>query len=546
MAVPQKKRFGDILVEGGLITATQLKEALDYGRENDLKLGAALQQLGLVNEEEVAKTLSAQLKIPFVDLEKVVVDGEVVKILPELLARKHKVVAIGQKTGQLLVAFSDPLNIFAIDEINQQVNDELVVCVSVESLIVKIIDKSYVKIGQAAGGPESEKDESEAVAIVNDLLLQAVKEEASDIHIEPDMDKLRVRLRVDGILHLSREYPMEKHPNIVSRIKILAGLDIGERRKPQDGRFDIPVSGKDFDVRTSTLPLNRGEKVVMRLLDKSRVRINLQDLGFTRKQHEIFLEHLNNPHEIILVTGPTGSGKTTTLYGALNQINSIDRNIVTVEDPVEYELAGINQVQVNVKADMTFSSALRSILRQDPDVVMIGEIRDMETAEIAIQAALTGHLVMSTLHTNDAAGAVTRLTDMEIAPFLIASSVGMVVAQRLVRLLCPQCKKSFEVPAQMQESLGLPFDEARKLYKPVGCDKCDNSGYRGRVALYEILPISEAIEKLIMAKSSAHAIGRQAKKEGLVTLREAALIKALSGQTSLDEVMRVTMAENGE
>lgn len=543
MEAPKKKRFGDILVDGGLITATQLQEALNYGKENGTKLGVALQELGFVNEVAVAKTLAAQLEIPFVDLEKIVIDPEVVKYLPELLARKHKLIAIGHKDQQLLVAFTDPLNIFAIDEVNQQTKDTLVVCVAVESSVQAAIDKSYTKVGRGAIGGEADADESEAVAIVNELLLQAVKEEASDIHIEPNETTLRARLRVDGILHVAKEYPMEMHPNIVSRIKIMAGLDIGERRKPQDGRFDIPVSGRDFDIRTSTLPLSKGEKVVMRLLDKSKIKINLQDLGFTKKQFELFTEHLNNPHEILLVTGPTGSGKTTTLYGALNKINSVDRNIVTVEDPVEYELAGINQVQVNVKADMTFSSALRSILRQDPDVVMIGEIRDVETAEIAIQAALTGHLVMSTLHTNDAAGAITRLVDMGIPPFLIASSVGMVVAQRLVRLLCPQCKASFPATEQIQGDLGLKYKEGREFFKPVGCANCDNSGYRGRVAIYEILPVTEKIEALIMQKASSHAIYRQAQKEGLISLRESGLLKALSGQTSLNEVMRVSMAD---
>lgn len=546
MEAPKKKRFGDILVDGGLITATQLQEALNYGKENGVKLGIALQELGFVNEVAVAKTLATQLQIPFVDLEKIVIDADVVKLLPELLARKHKLIAIGQKDGQLLVAFSDPLNIFAIDEVNQQIKDTLVVCVAVESAVQAAIDKSYVKVSSGGISGESDADESEAVSIVNDLLLQAVKEEASDIHIEPGENSLRARLRVDGILHVAKEYPMEMHPNIVSRIKIMAGLDIGERRKPQDGRFDIPVSGRDFDIRTSTLPLSKGEKVVMRLLDKSKIKINLQDLGFSKKQFELFTEHLNNPHEILLVTGPTGSGKTTTLYGALNKINGVDRNIVTVEDPVEYELTGINQVQVNVKADMTFSSALRSILRQDPDVVMIGEIRDVETAEIAIQAALTGHLVMSTLHTNDAAGAITRLIDMGIPPFLIASSVGMVVAQRLVRLLCPQCKAAFDANEQLQSDLGMKYKEGRQFYKPVGCTHCDNSGYRGRVAIYEILPVSEKIENLIMQKASSHAIYRQAQQEGLISLRESGLLKALSGQTSLNEVIRVSMADRAD
>lgn len=543
MAQPTKKRFGDILVEGGLITATQLQQALTYAREEGVKLGSALQQLGLVDETAVANTLSKQLKIPYVDIAKIVVDPEVVRLIPELLARKYKVIAIGRKGDQLLVAFADPLNIFAMDDIDRQTKDSLVVCVAAESKIIAAIDNSYRKLGAADTGERSRGDESEVVAIVNDLLLAAVRQEASDIHIEPGTESVRARLRVDGILSVSREFPLEMLPNIVSRIKIMSGLDIGERRKPQDGRFDIPVSGRDFDVRVSTLPLSKGEKVVLRLLDKAKIKIHLKDLGLSEQQYKAFVEHLGRPQEIILVTGPTGSGKTTTLYGALNLINDVQRNIVTVEDPVEYELGGVNQVQVNPRADMTFANALRSILRQDPDVIMIGEIRDVQTAEIAIQAALTGHLVLSTLHTNDAAGAITRLLDMEIPPFLIASSVGMVLAQRLVRLLCPQCKKQFSVSVETQQELGIPYDGDLCFYKPVGCGQCDNSGYRGRVGIYEMLTVSDAIEALIMEKSSSHAIFRQAQREGLVSLREAGLAKVRNGETSLDEVLRVSMAD---
>lgn len=526
-----------------MITATQLQQALAYAKEKDVKLGGALLQLGFVDEKAVALTLSKQLKIPFVDIGKIVIDSEVVKIIPEILARKYKLIAIGKKEGQLLVAFADPLNIFAMDDIDRQTKDHLVVCVAIESKIVAAIDRSYRKDTVGSKNEANRGDESEAVAIVNDILLSAVRQEASDIHIEPGSEKVRARLRVDGVLSVAKEYPLEMLPNIVSRIKIMAEMDIGERRKPQDGRFDIPVSGREFDVRVSTLPLSKGEKIVMRLLDKSKIKINLQDLGFTPEQYRIFSEHLLRPHEIILVTGPTGSGKTTTLYGGLNQINDIRRNIVTVEDPVEYELSGVNQVQVNVKADLTFSSALRSILRQDPDVVMIGEIRDVETAEIAIQAALTGHLVLSTLHTNDAAGAITRLLDMGIPPFLIGSSVGMVLAQRLVRLLCPQCKKEFLVPEKTQQELGLKYDPQLYFYKPTGCKQCDNSGYRGRLGIYEMLLVTDSIESLIMERGSSHAISRQAQLEGIISLREAGLNKVRSGLTSLDEVIRVTMAD---
>ena len=352
---------------------------------------------------------------------------------------------------------------------------------------------------------------------------------------------MRVRCRIDGVLHNIRSYPLEMHPNLISRIKIMSQLDIGERRKPQDGRIELPISGREFDIRVSILPLRKGEKVVMRLLDKSKVQINLSELGFEPEQEKIFRHHLAMPHEIILVTGPTGSGKTTTLYGALNKINSPEKNIITVEDPVEYDLPGVNQVQVNLKANLTFVSALRSILRQDPDIVMIGEIRDVETAEIAIQAALTGHLVLSTLHTNDACGAVTRLIDMGIPPFLIASSLGLVLAQRLPRRLCPACKSPQEItPAISKLFPDTPTDDLI-IYRPQGCPQCDNSGYRGRTAIYEILELSTDIEKLIMERATSREIARQAQRQGFKDLRRAGLAKVLSGVTSLDEVLRLSL-----
>jgi len=356
---------------------------------------------------------------------------------------------------------------------------------------------------------------------------------------------VRVRYRVDGVLRQAKKLPLALHPSLISRIKIMAQLDIGERRKPQDGRFEIPISGREFDVRVSVLPLSRGEKVALRLLDKGQVKIDLSTLGFEPHHLELFLEHLARPHEIILVTGPTGSGKTTTLYAALNRINSVEKNIITVEDPVEYELPGVNQVQVNRKADLTFANALRSILRQDPDIIMIGEIRDVETAEITIQSALTGHLVLSTLHTNDAAGAITRLIDMEIPPFLIASALGLVLAQRLVRRLCPHCREPYQPQAELIRELGIEEGASPTFYRPRGCPRCDQSGYRGRVAIYEILPVTPAIERLIMAKSSNHEIFTKAREEGMQSLRRAGIRKVVEGVTSLDEVYRVTLDTAG-
>lgn len=535
-----KKRFGDILVDGGLINATQLHQALAYSSDRGMKLGMALQSLGFVNDVAVARTLSTQLNIPYVDLEKIVPDPEIVAVIPELVARKHKVLAVGQRTGEILVVFADPLNIFATDEVSRHAPGKVVVGVAAESKIMTTIDRLYDQPRQKSRSADN-GEESEAVKAVNEMVMSAVKDGASDLHLEPTEKCLRVRARIDGLMRINRELPLELHPSIVSRVKVLANMDIGERRKPQDGRFEILVGGRNFDIRVSTLPIKDGEKIVMRLLDKSKVKVNLQELGLNEEQDILFKKHLRRPHEIILVTGPTGSGKTTTLYAALNLINSIDKNIVTVEDPVEYELAGINQVQVNPKADLSFASALRSVLRQDPDVVMIGEIRDIETAEIAIQAALTGHLVLSTLHTNDACGAITRLIDMGIPPFLVASAIGAVVAQRLIRRLCRDCREPFKPPRLVQEELGLSYDPELVFYQIKGCAKCEHTGYRGRMAMYEMLSISPKMETLIMERSSAHELYRQALKDGLISLRRSGIAKVIAGMTTLDEVMRVTM-----
>ena len=540
-----KKRFGDILVEGGLITVDQLQQALAFGKERQIKLGEALRDLGFATEETVAKTVAKQLNIPFIDFNRIILDPEVIRLVPEMIARKHKMLAVGKRPGETLVAFADPLNIFALDDVSRYIKDHIITCVAEESKIVAAIDRYHGNTAQPmpqlSKASRSAAKEFDAIQAVDRIILQAVRSRASDIHIEPSPEKVRTRIRVDGILRESMGFPLEAHPSIVSRIKILARMDIGEKRKPLDGRFEIPVSGRSFDIRVSTLPLQAGEKVVMRLLDKAKVKISLQDLGFEPEQQAVFEKHLLHPHEILLVTGPTGSGKTTTLYGALNYINSPQKNIVTVEDPLEYELPGINQIQVNPKADLTFASALRSILRQDPDVIMIGEVRDLETAEIAIQAALTGHLVLSTLHTNDAVGAVARLIDMEIPPFLISSSLGLVLAQRLVRLLCPLCKQPFSPPAALQEELNIPVQEDRLFHQPGSCKECDESGYRDRMAIYEIMPISNAIKDLIVTKSASHEIAMMAAAEGVVPLRRAGLKKVVAGLTSLDEVLRVTL-----
>ena len=537
-----RKRFGDILVDGGLINVTQLAQALEYGKDNDIKLGQAVRDLGFVTEEAVAHALSTQLEIPYVDLTQIVLDPEVVASIPEQLARKHKLLAIGKRPGEILVALADPLNIFAIDDISSHLTEKLIPCVAMESILLTTIDRNYGN-SSTDMNDQDDGDTSLAVQAVNDILIDAVREDASDLHIEPDLTVVRIRCRVDGLLKIIKEYPIDMFSSIISRIKIMGQLDIGERRKPQDGRFEIPIAGKDFDIRVSILPLSKGEKAVLRLLDKSKVRVDLSDLGFAPSQQKKITEHLAMPHEIILVTGPTGSGKTTTLYGALNQINSPDKNIITVEDPVEYEMSGINQVQVNTKADLTFVSALRSILRQDPDVIMIGEIRDPETAEIAIQAALTGHLVLSTLHTNDSCGAVARLLDMGIPPFLIASSLGLVIAQRLPRKLCTNCKKQIPITDAIKALFSQPLPTDAIIYGTEKCSMCEDTGFKGRTAIYEMLEITPALEQLIMDKASSGSLAQQAKADGFINLRQAGLAKVLNGITSLDEVLRLSLAE---
>ncbi len=534
-------RLGDILVAEGLITPAQLKQALDFGRSKGLKLGEALEELGLVNEEQVTKALARQLNLPQVDLSKVVIDSSLREVVPEMLARKYILIPIGKKGGELLVAISDPLNVMAVDEVGRVAKAKVVTCIAPKSQIMAAIEKLYHKEGLHTPEGFGEAADSEAVEVVNDFILSAVQREASDIHVEPLESHLRIRVRVDGVLHVLKQLPMELYPSILSRIKVMAAMDIGERRRPQDGRFEMAVAGKEIDFRVSTLPTSKGEKVVMRLLDKSSIKLSLENLGLNPAQHALLDSNLRNPHGMILVTGPTGSGKTTTLYAGLNLLNSIEKNIVTVEDPVEYELEGVSQVQVNPKADLTFANALRSILRQDPDIVMIGEIRDVETAEIAIHAALTGHLVLSTLHTNTSSGAVARLMDMGVQPFLIASSLELVVAQRLVRRLCQDCKEPFDPPDTLWRDLGIEPRKDVTIYRSKGCPLCNNTGYRGRIAIFELMPMNREMERLVMERASSSQLMHEAVKQGMTTLRESGVEKVLEGVTSIDEVLRVTM-----
>ncbi|MBI3610603.1 MAG: type II secretion system ATPase GspE [Nitrospirae bacterium] len=565
MPLPQQKRkmLGEMLIAEGLITREQLERALAEQKLHGGRIGAIFRSLGFVTEDDIIKVLGKQMGIQPVALSSIIIDPDVVKILPETLARRHQVIPLFKKDKTLTLAMVDPLNVFAIDDLRGATGLTIQPVVSSESDVMKAIDRFYsgtATMEEAAKEADVQgygvmpddqvidlqriADDTPMIKLVNTVITQAVREGASDIHIEPDAEVLRIRYRVDGILREVMTPPRNLQAGVVSRVKIMADLDIAEKRMPQDGRIEMKVGEKDVDIRLSTLPTLYGEKLVMRLLDKSSALLSLEDLGFSAETFGLFDKMVRRPYGLILVTGPTGSGKTTTLYAALNRIASVERNVVTIEDPVEYQLKYTNQVQVNLKTGLTFASGLRSILRQDPDVIMVGEIRDTETASIAIQAALTGHLVLSTLHTNDAAGAVARLVDMGAEPFLVASSLMGVVAQRLVRKVCSRCKGPFMPTPDLIQSLGLDkFMSGRKeigLVKGAGCPQCRNTGYAGRIGIYELLPIDEAIRNLIVTRSSSGAIRNQAARSGFAGLRFQGLAAAFKGVTTLEEVLRVT------
>jgi type IV pilus assembly protein PilB len=565
MPLPQQKRkmLGEMLIAEGLISREQLDRALSEQKLHGGRVGIILRSMGFITEDDIIKVLGKQMGIQPVTLSSIIIDPDVVKIIPETMARRHQVIPLFKKDRALILAMVDPLNVFAIDDLRHATGMEIQPAVSSETEVMKAIDRFYggtstmeeaVKEADVQGYgvmPEDQVidlqrvgDDTPMIKLVNTVITQAVREGASDIHIEPDAEVLRIRYRVDGILREVMTPPRNLQAGVVSRIKIMADLDIAEKRVPQDGRIQMKVGDKDVDIRLSTLPTIFGEKMVMRLLNKSSILLGLEDLGLTADTLARFEKMIRRPYGLLLVTGPTGSGKTTTLYSALNSISSVERNVITIEDPVEYQLKYINQVQVNLKTGVTFANGLRAILRQDPDVVMVGEIRDTETASIAIQAALTGHLVFSTLHTNDAAGAVARLLDMGAEPFLVASSLIGVMAQRLVRKVCVHCKSPFTPTADLIKNLNLdPLIGGQKearLVKGAGCQQCRNTGYSGRFGIYEILPIDEAIRNLIVVKSSSTAIRNQAMQAGFTGLRLYGLAAALKGITTLEEVLRVT------
>ena len=557
----KKIRIGDVLIAAGAITEEQLQEALDYQKENGGKLGNVLVELGFISDQILITLLTQQLGIDYISLKGAKIEDSVVHLVPEPMIAKYRVMPVEidpDNPNILKVAMSDPQDLDAIDDISLVTNLQVEPMLANESDINDAIGKYYgsaqameaaeqYKKEQAVSlGPDENEegnediDNSPIVLLVKQIIEGGVRQRASDIHIEALETGVRVRYRIDGALKQVMSYDLSILPGITARIKIIGGMDIAEKRKPQDGRITIMVDRKEFDVRVSILPTVFGEKTVMRLTSKDGLTKPKSGLGFDEEQLKVFDGILSNPHGIILVTGPTGSGKSTTLYTSLSELNKEDVNIITVEDPVEANINGINQVQVNVKAEMTFAAALRSILRQDPDIIMIGEIRDGETANIAVQAAITGHLVVSTLHTNSAASTITRLVDMGIEDYIVCDAVVGVIAQRLVRRLCTNCKQPRYVEDEERQLLGVPEDEEDVIvYEPVGCPLCNDTGYSGRIGVYEMMPVSRSLQAIIASGATADKIEKQALKEGMLTLRMGAAKHVLNGITSIAEMKKI-------
>ena len=557
------RRLGEILLAKYRITPEQLESALEEQKKTGEKLGEILQKMGLVESKEVYGALAEQLGVPYVDLDSYVIDPRVVTLLPEKFCRQYQLVPIGEEKNALILAMANPVDVVAIDRVRLMTKKEVKPVMASPQDIEKVLN-AYYGIGESVEElireaetreglvlPEEEEElkidqlkalgeEAPIIRVVNMLILQAIRSGASDIHIEPQEDQVRIRFRIDGILHDITSTSIQVHPALVSRIKILSRMNIAERRLPQDGRFQVTVDNRTVDFRVSSLPTIFGEKIVMRILDKSTLLLDLDRLGFEEEDLEKFYRLIQHPYGMILLTGPTGSGKTTTLYSALNFINKPDLNIITIEDPVEYRLPGINQVQVRPKIGLTFASALRAIMRQDPDVIMVGEIRDYETAEIAIHAALTGHLVFSTLHTNTAAGALVRLQEMGIPSYLIASALVGVVAQRLVRKICERCKVAFEVRGPIARELTGGKEDHLVLFRGKGCPECNKTGYRGRIAVSEVLVMDDDLRALVLRNATEREITEKACERGMRTLRENAIRKVLRGVTTLEEMYRVT------
>lgn len=559
----KKKKLGDLLVSSGSISEEQLLTALDNQKVTGKKLGESLIDLGYITDTDIAEALHRQLGVDIVKLQDIEIPDEILQLVKESVLRKYNVIPFEYSMlnmNELRVAMADPMDIFAIDDLAFLTNMQIEPVVTTPADIIAALDKYYGNNEAMEAAEKFAKEQEERknsvkkeetinledeinnapiVQLVNKIIEQAVRQRASDIHIEPMEYQVRIRFRVDGVLKTIMNYGNELLSAIITRIKIIGGMDISEKRKPQDGRITSVVDRNEYDIRVSVLPTVYGEKVVMRLTSKQGLTRDKKELGFNEEELKAFDHILRHPHGIILVTGPTGSGKSTTLYTALSELNVDGVNIVTVEDPVEANIDGINQVQVNNKADMTFANALRSILRQDPDIIMIGEIRDGETAEIAVKASITGHLVVSTLHTNSAASTITRLEDMGIESYLIADSVIGVIAQRLVRRLCPKCKKPRNATYSEKEQLEYPKDFPLEIYEPCGCQQCNNTGYMGRIGVYEIMTVTQSLKEIISKKGNADDIKRAALKEGMHTLKMSASKFVIDGTTSMAEMQRI-------
>ncbi|NMM17220.1 MAG: Flp pilus assembly complex ATPase component TadA [Cellulomonas sp.] len=554
------KALGEILLDEGLVTEGQLMAALDEQVARGQSLGRTLVEIGILSEGQLVAALARQVGMEFIDLDDYPVDRMAVATVPASLCRRYTVLPIAIQNGTLILATADPGNVVAVDDVRTMSRMPVTPVVATFENLARAIDRYCRSDGEmedlssafeeeaslaqaeAAKVGEYVDDDAPIVRYVNLLVSQAITDRASDIHIEPAEHDLRVRYRIDGVLHEMQRSPKQIQGGVISRVKILSDIDIAEKRKPQDGRMSVVHNGRKIDLRVATLPTVWGEKIVMRILDNSTASLDLRDLSFLDGNYATYHEAFTKPYGMILVTGPTGSGKSTTLYATLNAISRPEINVITVEDPVEYRLDGINQVQVNPKAGLNFASALRSILRSDPDVVLIGEVRDHETAQIAIEAALTGHMVLSTLHTNDAPSAITRLIEMGIEPFLVGSALDAVVAQRLARKLCDKCKEPYE-PDEV-ELVGARFpwvtgEEIPILHRAVGCVTCSKTGYRGRIALHEVMRVTEEIERLAVSRASAAEITQVARRQGMIALRDDGWTKVVMGLTSIEEILRV-------
>ncbi len=567
------QRLGDLLVKEKVITTEQLDQALKVQKESGTRLGSILVKLGYLSDEDVTNFLSRQYGVPAINLTYFEIDPTVVKLIPYETAKRYQILPLSRVGASLTIAMVDPTNVFAMDDIKFMTGFNIEPVVASESSILDGIEKAYgstheedlEKVMQSIEGVDTDvelqaeeeevglselekaADEAPIVKLVNLILTDAVKRGASDIHVEPYEKEYRVRFRIDGMLQTIMSPPMKLKDAITSRIKIMSKLDISEKRLPQDGRIMLRVNiggkKKQLDYRVSTLPTLWGEKIVMRLLDKENLRLDMTKLGFEAESLVKFEKAILKPYGMVLVTGPTGSGKTNTLYSAISRLNQPDTNIMTAEDPVEFQLAGVNQVQMKESIGLNFAAALRAFLRQDPNIILVGEIRDFETAEIAIKAALTGHLVLSTLHTNGAPETISRLMNMGIEPFLVATSVHMIVAQRLVRRICSDCKAEVDLPPQALVEAGFTPEEAKtvKVYKGKGCGTCNSSGYKGRAGLYEVMEIDDDIRELILVGASAVELKKKAMERGMITLRRSGLVKAMAGITTLEEVARETV-----